>query len=349
MRTVGHIAAWCTACWLGLAGTALAASPAPAARVAVVSSPETADLAALLSTELSQESALALVERDEFAKIGDEIKLRQLASTNAAGLGQMLGADGLLFLEKTPDAVEARFTAVGLGYVLFDQRFDLKADPPRLAKEIVHRVADYASKLKLRPAEAVPVSVLNLRSDAVSGAASDLERNLTLLLESRLSAQPEYVVLERRHAGSLAFENVLAPPSSALLQGALVVDGTLTPPLDGKDEAVVRLRVRAKGGEPSSFELRGSTKDLPALAEGLANGVRKATGSAAAAVPWQPQREAREYLMEGLWGYQHNAVRTSLEALDAAALLGETAPDLTAARVAVLCGFATGSPRVYHG
>jgi hypothetical protein len=83
-------------------------------RVAIVSDADEKDLAALVTTELSSDSGVSIVERDDLAKVGDEAKLQQLAGSDASALGKLIGADGLLFLNKTPAGIEVRFTAVGL-------------------------------------------------------------------------------------------------------------------------------------------------------------------------------------------------------------------------------------------
>jgi len=69
----------------------------------------------LLITELSNSPNITLVERDDLAKVGDELKLQQLADSDAVALGKLIGADGLIFISKGADGPAIRFTAVGLG------------------------------------------------------------------------------------------------------------------------------------------------------------------------------------------------------------------------------------------
>jgi hypothetical protein len=217
---------------------AIAVLPHPS-RVAVISTADTADLAALVITELSGNPEISLVERDDLAKIGDELKLQQLAGSDAVAFGRLVGADGLLFLNKGADGIQIRFTAVGLGYALFDDQATPETDLPQLAKSLAHRVAGYAPQLKLDPAHAIPISVLNLRADYATADSTALERKLTLLLESRLASLPEYVVLERRHAWSLGFEHSLATTPKPLLHGVYVVDGALSLPAQGTNEITI--------------------------------------------------------------------------------------------------------------
>ena len=325
-------------CGLTLIDTAMA-NPAPV-NVAVIDTPETADLGALIMTELSAHPAIHLVERSDLAKVGDELKLQQLAGNDAVALGKLVGADGLIFISKGPDGLHERFTAVGLGYTLFDDLLETPANnPAQEARVLAHRVEDYAPKLKLTPAQAVPISVLNLRADYATGDAAALERKLTLLLESRLAALPDYVVLERRHGWSLGFERAFSAHPKPLLPGAYVVDGTLDLPMQnpGSNSVTAHLRLRSPNQQQTPLELHGSTSDLPGLVEQMTTEIRKATGNSNSAAPWQPQKEAREYLEEGIWGWQHHADDAALEALASAELLGETAPDLIAVRIGLLC------------
>jgi hypothetical protein len=188
--------------------------------------------------------------------------------------------------------------------------------------------------------------VLNLRADYATSDSIVLERKLTLLLESRLTSIPEFVVLERRHAWSLGFERSLLTVSPPLLQGAYVVDGTLDlpPQNQGKGDITIHLRLRSLSNQPTPFEIHGTFADLSGLVEKMTAEIEKTCGvMAAATTPWQPEKEAREYLKEGIWGWQNHADDPALEALDSAELLGEKAPDLVPIRIGVLLDIATRS------
>ena len=334
---------------LGAGASAQDVSSIP--HVAVVADADSGDLASIIAADLSSTPALALIEREDMAKIGNELKLQQLASENAVNLGRMLGADGLLFVQKQPTGFQVRLTAVGLGYAVFDDPIIAGAstDLPHLAQLIAERVVDYAPKLKLKPASAVPISVLDIRSDFSTPESVALERKLTLLLESQLSALPEYVVLERRHAGALLFERPLAPEATTPLQGAYVVDGAFTQPAEGAKELAVRLRVRSPDNRQNPLVVEGSTQDLAVIAAKMTSEIQKAVGKPLLPLSWQPAKEAREYLLEGIWAEQHGNTGAAIEALDSAEMLGEKAPDLLVTRIIALCQKAVGSSAVVHG
>ena len=263
----------------------------------------------------------------------------------------MLGAEGLLFVKKQPTGFQVRLTAVSLGYAVFDDLMtaDTDTDLPHLAQSIAQRVADYAPKLKLKPEAAVPISVLNIRSDFSTNESVVLERKLTLLLESQLSALPEYVVLERRQVGALLFEKSLTREETVPMQGAYVVDGAFTQPSQGAKELAVHLRLRSPDNQQNPIEIQGSIEDLPAIAVKMTSEIEKAVGKPVRASSWQPTKEAREYLLEGIWGQQHGDADAAIEALDSAEMLGEKASDLLATRIIALCEKAVGSNDVLHG
>jgi len=322
---------------IGLICQVMAADSVPA-RIAVISATETADLAALLTSELSGNPDIALVERDALARIGDERKVQSMAGSDASALGKLLNADGLLILEKQGNAIHARLTAVGLGYAVFDLQIAPGMTAPPLAKSLGHRVEQFLPKLKIEATKAVPISVLNLRSDLSITSAAKIERDLTLLLESRLASVPEYVVLERRHAWDLGFEHGLITSSGVqLLEGTYVLDGILQINQGNGGEVTVQARLHApKTKQETSLEVRGRSDDLPGLVEALVAQINKTIGSSASASAWQPQTEARQYLTEGIWAWEHGQPQASVEALDSAELLGEKAPDLRAVRIQAL-------------
>jgi len=333
--------------WMTLLLPAMA-DPAPV-RVAVISDVDNRDLAALVTTELSSNPEISLVERDDLAKIGDEAKLQQLAGGDAVALGKLAGADGLLFLDQRTDGAHVRFTAVNLGYALFDDPVPAGTDPTQEAKAIAHLVVNDAAKLTLDPLKAIPISVLNLRADYATTGALELERNLTLLVESQLAAVPAYVVLERRHAWSLGFERSLDSSPKPLAEGAYIVDGTFELLSPGAANVTIHLRVRPPHGGAIETNITGAPNSLPELAQKIVAQIQKDTGQNPSAPEWHPESEAREYLLEGIWAWQHKATQESMEALDSAELLGEKAPELIKARISNLCTMAGADLDIENG
>jgi hypothetical protein len=334
----------------GALAEALSAPAAPV-RLAVVSSADAADLAALVTTELAAKPGLVLLERDDLAAIGDEKKLQDLAGSDPAALGKLLHADGLLFLTRDTAGCRARLTAVGLGFVLADWDIPPSLDPWGAARSLADHVAALAPKLLLPPGKAVPIALLNFRVDESFVDSADLERAVTLLLESRLTAVPEDIVLERRHADALGFEQDLAGPGAAgLLPGTYLVDGSIHLALAPSRDITLSFRVRSPAGTLArSVEVIGSRDDLPKVVDELAGRITAAVGAPVSGADWQPKAEAREFLSEGIWGWQHHDLPAALEALDSAEMLGETAGDLQVIRARVLLELASQEPTFYGG
>jgi len=86
------------------ARTSTSAAGEPLRRIAVIADASLRDspLVDLLAVELSKRRELELLDREELARIGRELKLSELVSTSAAGqrlkLGERLGADAMIFL-----------------------------------------------------------------------------------------------------------------------------------------------------------------------------------------------------------------------------------------------------------
>ena len=306
-------------------------------RVAIISDSGSRNLSELVTTELSSNTDISLVERDDLAKIGDEAKVQQLAGRDATALGKLANADGLLFLEQRADGPHTRFTAVNLGYALFDDPVSIGLDPQQEAKALVHLVSNDVSKLKLDPTKAVPISLLNLRAVIGTPESISLERNLTLLLESRLAAVPEYVVLERRHAWSLGFEHSLDPTAKPLLRGAYLIDGSMS---TSSRDCSITVRVRSPEGKESDATVKGSAENLSGMADQLLAEIQKDVGRAVSQPAQAPVREAQEYLREGLWGWRAGVPDAALEAVDSAEVLGAPPENVIPLRIQILCAIA---------
>jgi hypothetical protein len=310
------------------------------ARIAVVSDEADANLAALVTTELSSRKDMTLLERDDLAKLGDEVKVQQLAGSDPVALGKLAGADGLLFLDHCDDAIGARFTAVGLGYSVFDDQIPSSEKLSELAKELAHRVAAYATKLRLPVGKAIPLSVLNLRAEVSAPGTAKLERNLTLLLESRLNAVPELVVLERRHAWSLGFEHSLDAPTHPILKGTYLLDGTIATNSAG-DVATVALRLRNPHQDKEiSTTVTGATNDPVALADKIVAEIVTNLGTPVSPAASNSKEEANEYYDEAIWAWRAGTPDAALEAVDSADLLGCTGTAMQALRIQILCSVA---------
>src|SRR4051812_30069369 len=89
-------------------------------------------------------------------------------------------------------------------------------------------MAPLKPKLDVLAKDAIPISILNLRSALQSAESREAERQLTLLAIERLSREPRLFVLERRRMQLLTAEKELnGLDDSAFWDGSYLLDGTL--------------------------------------------------------------------------------------------------------------------------
>ena len=144
--------------------------PAETVRLAIISEePALATVADLLTVTLTTNRQAALVERDQLDRV-----LREQAGAAAGGrdfikLGQLLGADGLLVLQRAArgdaDVLTCRLVAVKPGIALVIEAAPWPLGKPlEWCQRVVARFEPFFPKLQVARQDAVPVSVLNLRT-----------------------------------------------------------------------------------------------------------------------------------------------------------------------------------------
>jgi len=205
-------------CWMLLAilsGTRVQAETnGSPVRLAIVSEPDvTASVLDLLTVELSRKPQVTLLEREQIEKVYREQGL-SAANKDFLKLGQVLGADGLLLLtrvsEGTNQFMQVRLLAVKPGAVIGSVRSPWPVeDATGSARWLGNHFDPLFPKLLVTAREAVPISVVNLRSAVSSGEAQDLERQLRALTIERLTRERALFVLERRRMDLLSAEKEL--------------------------------------------------------------------------------------------------------------------------------------------
>lgn len=284
MRASLRLALWLL-CFAHTAA-ALAQSGAKPARLAILAADPALGAASDVLTEaLSSDSTVSLLERNEIDRVLSEQRLAAsgLAAQNGARLGRLLGADGLVFLEtaKINDnpTLTVRIVAAGPGVIVgacYDK--NPPEDLQKWAADLAEMVHALAPKLSVAAGQAIPVSVLNLRSALPMREARDLERELTLLLIHCLASEPQCFVLERVQMEKLAFEKALAsgsPPD--FWTSSCVVDGEIS--ASASNAVVVKLRLERPGRDAQTVQAEGSAKHLPELAELLASQLMRRMGA----------------------------------------------------------------------
>ena len=309
-------------------------------RLAVLSS-STQELAAtdLLTVELSKQKPFHVLERDEIEKVEHEQGIAA-ETQNQLKLGHLLGADGLLLIQVTPgpDAtnLSMELIAVRPGVILSAWKFPWPmTDPQPWARETAMRLNSFAPKLKVMAKDAIPISIVNLRSAVQTPEALEIERVLTLLTIHRLIQEPRVFVLERSHMELLGQEKDLKGDDSAFWSGGFLLDGTLDPDGYSKDALVVSARLTpARGGLPLRvIKLTSSRTNLSAIVTDLAAKVNEALRIEPHVSGPIPMDEAATYFEEAQWAFKWHLFREARAACESSWALGQQTRQVAELRI----------------
>jgi hypothetical protein len=145
------------------------------------------------------------------------------------------------------------------------------SQPTERAAGLAKQFEPFLPKLKVLVKDAVPLSIMNLRSAVQSKEAPELERQLTRLAVERLSRESPLFVLERRSMQHLTAEKELAGlDESGFWNGSYLLEGTLD--RDGYARDVVTLNARLippGGGAPLLIDVTGSRTNLSQVIQQL--------------------------------------------------------------------------------
>ena len=319
-------------------------------RLAIVSETDEAAVAAdVLTADLSNKKNLQLLERNEINKAYREQGL-SAGNQDFLKLGQMLGADGLLLLDvvRTPQTTNlmARLIAVKPGVILTDGSF---AWPLKDTAHWAETVSTYLNlmlpKLSVQAKDAIPISVVNLRSAVASAEGAETERQLKLLTIQRLSQETELFVLERQKMQLLAEEKSLKADDSAFWNGSYLLEGGVDQ--NGYSQETITLNARltpSKGGTPLLIEVSGSRTNLAEVINQLATNVMAALKINSTVKEWNAADEAAQYFSEAQWALRWGAYSEAQAAADSAWALGKR--DLACALVRVKAYLAEVSAQV---
>ncbi len=301
------------------------------ARLAIVS--ESADASAtadVLTVELSSRKSLQLLERAEIEKIYREQAL-SAGNRDYLKLGQILGADGLLLLDADKDAVlKTRLIAVKPGVVLVAESFSKPdKDLANWASAYARHLEPLFPKLTVLAKDAIPISVVNLRSSISSASSLVTERQLTLLVVERLSREPQLFVTERQRLNLLATEKALAGiDDSAFWDGSFLLDGTLDNAGFSPDQLTVSARlVPPKGGVAIPIEVSGSRTNLSEVINRLAEKILAVLKPGATNAAWNATDEAEQFYAEAQWAMKWGVIPQAQAAVESAWALGRKTPE----------------------
>ena len=293
----------------------------------------------LLTAELSRKESLQLLERAEIEKVYREQGL-SAENKDYLRLGQILGADGLLLLSMSKDGpnqfLAARLVAVKPGVILGAVRSPWPLpDAVQWAKRVGRHFAPLFPKLGVLVKDAIPISVVNLRSALQSSEAQETERQLTTLAIERLTREPQFFVLERRRMELLGVEKELRGiDESPFWSGSYLLEGTID--RDGFAPETVTINARLmppKGGAPIAIDINGSRKNLSEVVNRLAIKVAAAMKLNSGLSPWNPMDEAALYFDEAKWAFKWEMFREAQSASESSWALGLRNREVTELRI----------------
>lgn len=311
----------------------------PAVRLALVAETDEAAAASdVLTAQLSGNQKIQLLERNEIEKVYREQGL-SAANRDYLKLGQILGADGLLLLDvvRTPQATNlmTRLIAVKPEVVLTDGSFPwpLK-DTPSWAESAVTYLNSFLPKLALLPKDAIPISVVNLRSAVQSAEGQETERQLKLLTIQRLSQEKQFFVLERQRMQLLSEEKELKADESAFWNGSYLLEGVVDQNGYSQEGIAINARLTPpKGGAPLLIEVSGSRTNYAEVINRLTAKVAELLKVSSAIKEWKSTDEAQQYYDEAKWALRWRVFLEAQAAADSAWALGKHDMDCATVQV----------------
>ncbi len=347
--TDGSLAAW------GQTNPAVPASAAPVRLAIVAAAAEVGPAADLLTVALAGEPRVVLLEREQINRVWREQALQAEGRRDYGKLGELLGADGLVFLTRVEREgqvlLTSRLVAVKPGVVVDQVNHPFPLQETKQWRELVlGRWRPLWSKLLVPRREAVGVSLLNLRAALASEDSRQLERELTWLLADRLTREPGVFVLERSRMELLGDEKEgQGAADEPFWKGSYLLEGVINPNGITPGRVAILARLQPPGqAAPLTLEVAGSRAALPALVEELARRQMATLRADGGAGEWDAAAEAAQYATEAAWQLKWGMGTEAKAAAEAAWALGRQTPATAWLRVRAYLGAAgvPGSPRI---
>ena len=326
------------ACLLALVCVWPLVAEAAQTRLAIIAqTPALAQAVDLLTAEFSKLPEIQVFERSALDKIVREQALALTQASQAITVGQLLGAEAVLFLEPASHgksgALSMRLVAVKPGVILeIIQSAWPVSDSSAWSARIARQFTSGLRKVAIPQDKLVKISILNLRSPASSAAAQLLDRELTALLLLRLAREPEIIVLERRALASATLEKELLASSERFWTGSHIIDGTINK--SGVDPARVTIDAQLGifGGKGEAIHVEGKRSDLGGVIDELVLRLLKTIDRSSNA-QWNTAAEAERYLDEAQWSLRWEMLDEARAAADSAWALGLHSDSAAAARI----------------
>jgi hypothetical protein len=313
---------------LVLAGRLYAQTNGPVRLALIAETDDASTTSDVLTAKLSGNPNLQLLERNDIEKAYREQGL-SAANRDYLKLGQVLGADGLLFLDvirtRSATNLTVRLVAVRPGVIVLheDYPWPLK-NLAEWAPEFGNHLVPFLPKLTLAAREAIPLSVVNLRSAMPSAEAQETERQLRLLTVQRLSRERQFFVLERQRMQLLGEEKEWKSDASPFWNGSYLLEGVVDPSGYSKDTLTIDVRLTPpRGGAPLRFEVSGSRTNFAEAVNRLAAKVIELLKVSPTVTEWNAADEAQQYFAEAKWALKWGIYPEAQAAAESAWALGK--------------------------
>jgi len=308
-------------------------------RLAIISAqPELEDISAVITATLGESGQVVLVERGEIEKIIREQALVIDQSAGRLKLGEMLAADGVVFLERFKKSdkewLSVQMVAVQPGVIISEQIFPWPlTDLSSRVQAVVDRQVELLPKLMIRREEAIPLSLLNFTSPLMTTNAVRLDREVTDMIARRLLSQPELFVLERRRMEQLSSEKALERNNSPFWNGSWILEGEINPEGIRMGQLTVRARLKSPAGTVKEISVTKEQNSLPGLIQDLATRISDEVQVKGVVQVWDPLAEAAQYYDETRWQLAAGVLKEAQSSAEAAWALGMKSPEMGVLRV----------------
>ncbi len=275
-----------------------------------VNGPALMNAADVLTVSLSQIPGVTMLERSQLDKVFAEQALARGQNSDQIKAGRLLSADGLIVLEMLPppqmNTFILRMIAVKPGVIISEHRHRLVPEElPEWSRIATRQLKQPLVKLSVNAADAIPLSILNLRAAVVSAESPEKESQLTSLLTRRLVQQPQFFVLERTKLEKLTEETTLSGDSTAFWNGAYTLEGVIDQNQVLAGITTVDVRLASPKTAAKQFRVSGATAELPVLVEQIMTNIMAAlTVKPEQATALNPMEEAANYYDEAQWAYR---------------------------------------------
>lgn len=201
----------------------------------------------------------------------------------------------------------------------------------------------FLPKLTVLVKDAIPISIVNLRSAVQSDEASETEMQLKLLIIQRLSQERQLFVLERQKMQSLSEEKELNADDSAFWNGSYLLEGVVDQNGYSKDTIMINARLSPpKGGATVAIEVSGSRTNFAEVINQLAAKIIEALKINSTVKEWNAADEAAQYFDEAKWALKWKVYSEAQAAANSAWALGKR--DLECASIRVNSYLADAKP-----